>query len=281
MGQVQWTGLVVYMNLGIMQGRLVPPVNGQLQAFPQSWGIELDVLRELGVGCMEWIYDGDEENPIANFGGAQIIGRFRHPDAVVHSLCADYFVKAPLLRIPEQVYDQRLERLKWLIFQCHVARIPILVLPFVDDNSIRNDSELYDVSDMMHSIGKLAKACDVIICLETNLSPADTQRLLYKCPRHIGINYDTGNSASLGYNIEEEWNAYGEAIANVHIKDRLLNGGSVPLGEGCANFDTLAKMLNKFEYNGNLILQVARGESGKEVEWYHKNRNFLLDRGIR
>ena len=39
-------------------------------------------------------------------------------------------------------------------------------------------------------------------------------------------------------------------------------------------------MLSKFEYNGNLILQVARGESGKEAEWYHKNRNFLLDRGI-
>ena len=55
---------------------------------------------------------------------------------------------------------------------------------------------------------------------------------------------------------------------------------SVPLGEGNVNFDVLAKMLSKFEYGGKLILQVARGESGKEVEWYQRNRNFLLDRGI-
>ena len=266
--------------IGIMQGRLVPPVDGQLQAFPPSWGAELDILRELGISCIEWIYDGNDENPIVDFLGAKFVSKLRHPDAVVHSLCADYFVKSPLLRVHSSTWEHRMLRLEWIIFQCHLSNIPILVIPFVDDNSIRNDSELYAVSDMMHSIGKLAKACDVIIFLETNLSPMDTQRLLYKCPRHICINYDTGNSASLGYDMEEEWNAYGEAIANVHIKDRLLNGASVPLGDGCVNFDTLTNMLSKFEYNGNLILQVARGESGKEAEWYHKNRNFLLDRGI-
>ena len=274
------------MNIGLMQGRLIPQVFGQLQAFPaELWNGELMMFEKYGIDCIEWIYDGeyfDFPNPISSFDGARDIGKMRYPSPIAFSLCADYFVKTPLLRVPESTFilEERLDRLEWLILQCRLAHIPILVLPFVDDNSIRNDSELYAVSDMMHSIGKLAKACDVIIALETNLSPGDTQRLLYKCPRHICINYDTGNSASLGYKMEEEWNAYGEVIANVHIKDRLLNGGSVPLGEGCANFDMLAKMLDKFEYNGNLILQVARGESGKEVEWYHKNRNFLLDRGI-
>ena len=90
----------------------------------------------------------------------------------------------------------------------------------------------------------------------------------------------SGNSASLGYDVEKEWNMYGHRIVNVHIKDRVLKGSSVPLGEGSTNFDTLAKMLSKFNYRGNVVLQVARGESGKEVEWYHKNRNFLLDKGI-
>ena len=136
------------------------------------------------------------------------------------------------------------------------------------------------MSNMLHMESKLIEACDVTVCLETNLSPEDTDRLLYKSPRDICINYDIGNSASLGYDIEDEWDAYGDRIAKIHIKDRVLGGGSVPLGEGNANFDMLAKMLSKFNYTAHLILQVARGESGKEVEWCRRNRDFLLDRGI-
>src|SRR3990167_7135085 len=190
--------------IGVMQGRLLPPVNGQLQAFPQDWGLELDICQSTGIDCIEWIYGSStEHNPIADFSGARYISRFRHPCPVGFSLCADYFVKAPLLRIPENILEDRLDKLEWLIFQCRLAAIPLLVLPFVDDNAIRNDSELYAVSNMMHTLNKLVNACDVTICLETNLSPEDTEKLLYKCPRHIRINYDTGNSASLGYSMGE------------------------------------------------------------------------------
>ena len=55
--------------LGIMQGRLVPPIDGKLQAFPTNgWNTELELCRGLGVECIEWIYDGEDlyflPNPI-------------------------------------------------------------------------------------------------------------------------------------------------------------------------------------------------------------------------
>ena len=103
--------------IGIMQGRLLPPVNGQLQAFPPDWELELDICRDAGMVYLEWIYDGTEHNPIADFSGARYISHFRYPLPVVFSLCADYFVKAPLLRIPERVLEDRLDKLELLIFR--------------------------------------------------------------------------------------------------------------------------------------------------------------------
>ena len=269
--------------IGIMQGRLVPPIDGKLQAFPTNgWNTELELCRGLGVECIEWIYDGEDlyflPNPISTFEGANALSGIQSPR--ITSLCADYFVKAPLLRVPENIQKQRIARLKWLIFQCSLAGIPFLVLPFVDDNSIRDRPETDIVSGIINDVTHLAYACNVAIALETNLSPDDFAYLLYNVAELVGVNYDSGNSASLGYDMETEWNTYGLRIFNVHIKDRVLGDGSVLLGDGCTNFDTLAKMLSKFRYNGNIILQVARGESGKEVEWYQRNRNFLLDRGI-
>src|SRR3990167_1665334 len=270
--------------LGIMQGRLVPPIDGKLQTFPANgWNTELELCRGLGIECIEWIYDGEDlyflPNPISTFEGANALNGIQSPR--ITSLCADYFVKAPLLRVPENIRAQRMARLRWLIFQCSLANIPTIVLPFVDDNAICTHGEIADVIGILYELSELIDACNVRLALETNLDEYDVQTLSGELVDVlVGINYDSGNSASLGYDVEKEWNMYGHRIVNVHIKDRVLNGGSVPLGEGSTNFDTLAKMLSKFDYRGNVILQVARGESGKEVEWYHKNRNFLLGRGI-
>ena len=37
----------------------------------------------------------------------------------------------------------------------------------------------------------------------------------------IKVNYDSGNSASLGYDPTDEFAAYGERVGSVHIKDRV------------------------------------------------------------
>jgi len=67
--------------------------------------------------------------------------------------------------------------------------------------------------------------------LETSLSPSEFSRLLARLPSPlIKVNYDSGNSASLGYDPTEEFAAYGARLGSIHIKDRVLGGGTVPLG---------------------------------------------------
>ena len=83
----------------------------------------------------------------------------------------------------------------------------------------------------------------------------------------VKVNYDAGNSASLGYRPEDEFAAYGARVGSVHIKDRRLGATTVPLGQGDTDFPSLREQLIQYDYRGDFVLQVARGEAGDEPRW--------------
>jgi hexulose-6-phosphate isomerase len=91
-------------------------------------------------------------------------------------------------------------------------------------------------------------------------------------------NYDSGNSASLGYAPRAEFAAYGHRIGSVHIKDRVRGGGTVALGTGDADFQALFESLESVGYARDFILQVAREEPGDEVAWASRNLAWLTGR---
>ena len=50
-------GLVVTNDIGIVLGRLSPPVAGRLQAFPwASWAEEFGLARACGFATLEWVF---------------------------------------------------------------------------------------------------------------------------------------------------------------------------------------------------------------------------------
>ena len=82
--------------------------------------------------------------------------------------------------------------------------------------------------------------------LETDLDPGKFKSLLDEIKHPlIKVNYDSGNSGSLGYSPVEEFAAYGDRIGSFHIKDRVLGGGTVPLGTGERRFRKLEKGLDR------------------------------------
>ena len=72
--------------------------------------------------------------------------------------------------------------------------------------------------------------------------------------------------------LEEEFGAYGERVGSVHIKDRVRGGGTVPLGEGDADFDAVFDALRTLGYRGDFVMQIARGVPGGELAWIAANR---------
>jgi L-ribulose-5-phosphate 3-epimerase UlaE len=92
--------------------------------------------------------------------------------------------------------------------------------------------------------------------------------------KKIGINYDTGNSSALNYNFYDEIK-YFKYVNNIHIKDRILNGGTVRLGKGNWDYKKFFKLI-KYHYQGNFILQTARSKKRKHVEEILLNKKFFV-----
>jgi hexulose-6-phosphate isomerase len=263
-----------------MQGRLSPPLHGRIQSFPEgTWQAEFARAEEAGLQAIEWIYDREDAdtNPIGNAQGIAELRRLSQEHGVaVRSLCADYFMPFPLVRASAADWEARLHKLEWLLAQCRLAGVQHLVLPFVDNSRIDSAQDRADVIRLFQRLSETLIGLDLQIHLETSLGPAAFRSLLEEIghPR-VRINYDSGNSASLGFSFEEEWDTYGPFIGSVHIKDRLKGGTTVPLGAGHADFAALARCLKRFHYEGRFILQVARGATGDEVDWARQNRAFL------
>jgi hexulose-6-phosphate isomerase len=151
-------------------------------------------------------------------------------------------------------------------------------VPFVDASRIESEADVDCVVAVLQSILPVADETGIEIHLETSLSPTHFAELLAKIPHpKIKVNYDSGNSSSLGYRPVDEFAAYGERIGSVHIKDRIYGGGTVRLGTGDADLRGLAHCLKSVGYAGEYILQVARNSAGDEVAWARQNRAFLVD----
>jgi hexulose-6-phosphate isomerase len=257
-------------RIAIMQGRLVPPAEGRFQSFPRDeWAAEFPRAAAAGLDAIEWIYDayGEDVNPLGTDDG---IARMRelsaeHGVAVVSS-CADYFMDRPLVRAGEAERRDLLGRLLWLIERARLAGIGRIVLPFVDASRIAGDDDRRVALGVLRAALPAAERAGVELHLETDLDPAAFAGVLADLQHpNLKVNYDSGNSASLGYDPKAEFAAYGERIGSVHIKDRRLGGGTVPLGSGDADLPAVFAGLRRLGYRGDFVLQAARPEAGAEV----------------
>jgi len=105
------------------------------------------------------------------------------------------------------------------------------------------------------------------IAFECDFAPKEVVKFIGLMPYDVfGINFDIGNSAALGFDPTEEFAAYGERVINVHVKDRVLGGTTVPLCNGNADFPKIFGLLRRQNYRGNYIMQTARAQDGQHIE---------------
>ena len=266
--------------LAVMQGRLVPPEGGHFQSFPRErWQDEFALASQAGLNAIEWIYDvyGEGANPLKSDAGvAEMHALSESTGTAVRSLCVDYFMDRPFLRTTQAELSELIKKLEWLLSRCQIIGIGRVVIPFVDRSRIENEDELLQTLSILRTILPAAEKYKVEIHLETSLAPQPFAALLRECPHPLlRVNYDSGNSCSLGYDVSEEFAAYGQRIGSVHIKDRLRGGGTVPLGTGSANLPAVFRGLAALGYGGDYVLQIARSEPGREPEWIAQNREWV------
>jgi len=256
-------------EIGIMQGRLSPRIDGKIQAYPAStWQKEFEIAQEIGYAAIEWIVEKPvETNALMTTSGKTEIKKVIASTGVrIDYVCADIFMQQPLVRMTEVTKSQNREYLLEILKNAKEVGAIGVEIPFVDNSSIKCDTEKQEFIDVMQGAFKLAKDLDLKISLETDLPPIAFKELL----EQIGLdfvqaNYDIGNSASLGFDPKEELDAYGQRILNVHVKDRKLGGTTVPLGTGSADIQGVLMKLNEIGYAGGITMQAARGENDIDV----------------
>jgi hexulose-6-phosphate isomerase len=259
-----------------MEGRLVPPEDGRFQCFPrEQWESEFAHAAEVPFDYIEWVYDlyGYDVNPLGRPAGVERLKQLCESTGVsIRSVCADYFMDKPLVRCGKRELDERLQELARILHNGRAVGVNRVVIPFVDASAIRSDEDFVAVQDALNAAMPWAEENGIELHLETSLGPAEFAKLLDRVPHpKLRVNYDSGNSASLGYAPADEFDAYGDRIGSVHIKDRVLNGGTVPLGSGDTDFPALFAALEKISYRGDFTLQVARGTPGDEIAWAKQN----------
>jgi L-ribulose-5-phosphate 3-epimerase len=253
--------------IGFIQGRLCAQVDGKIQAFPwRDWESEFPVAAALGLQAMEWTLDQERlyENPLLTAAGqARIRDLCQQYQLAIPSLTGDCFMQAPFWKTDGDVKVALQADFLAICRACAATGIRMVVVPLVDAgrlDTIAQEDEL--VAFLLSPAAQFAEL-GVEIIFESDFAPAQLRRFIDRLPAgRFGINYDIGNSAALGFDPVEEFAAYGSRVMNVHVKDRLLGGTTVPLTTGAAQFDRVFAELAKLNYAGNFILQTARAADG-------------------
>jgi hexulose-6-phosphate isomerase len=269
------------IEVGFMQGRLSPIVDGRIQSFPWGcWQDEFRLASSYGFHLMEWTLDHENlyENPLlTKVGRDEILALCQKFNFRVSSLTGDCFMQVPFWKASGE--DRKALKGDFLAIAeaCSKIGISIIVVPLVDNGSLENDEQEKILIDFLVNNTDIWRAQKLKIIFESDFEPEKLASFIDKLdPEYFGINYDIGNSASLGFNPEKEMAAYGDRILNVHIKDRKYMGTTVPLGEGDAQFEKLFRLFSEANYSGNYILQAARAGDGDHIGVLKHYRDLVV-----
>lgn len=266
-------------RIGFIQGRLSELVDNRIQIFPvNNWKAELKEANINGFDSIEWTIDSKtiSENPLISPELIpEILNNINKFRIRIPSVTCDYFMEKP----PWQNRGNDLEDMLIKIMNgMSLINSTMLIIPLVDNSSLSNIKYKTSVINFFEKMHSKILQSKIQICFESDFSPKNLAVFIKEFPsNNYWINYDIGNSASLGYLPQEEFEMYGNRIKNVHVKDRLLHGKSVPLGEGSADFESVFKCLKSVDYGGNYILQTARDAQGNHLSALLKYRSMVTN----
>ena len=268
-------------KIGFMQGRLSPIVDNKIQAFPWScWEEEIPMAKSIGLKIMEWTLDQDGlyENPLMTpHGQVRINELCKKHHFSIPSLTGDCFMQAPFWKSGDKhlTHQLKLDFIS-ILESCSKVGIKLLVVPLVDSGRLENMSQENILVEFLLELESKLIHLDLKVIFESDFKPAELKRFISRLDSSsFGINYDTGNSAALGLNPYEEFDAIGDRILNVHIKDRPLEGPTVPLGEGDVDFPVVFSLLKAKDYDSNYILQTARADDEEHIQVLSTYKNYI------
>lgn len=269
---------MIQNKIGIIQGRLSPRPYPDIQRFPAaSWQKEFTYAKEIGYDFIEWIFEDNHfsENPLWSSKGRAEIRRYIQTTGItVESVCADFFLENPFFRRKKYSFDELVELLKTLIINTSEIEAKVILLPVLEKAEIRSSEESDVLIEALQNCVDILEKHNIRIGLETELKAEEYYKLATRIQsKNIGVYYDAGNCAFRGYDMKKDMEILMSQLVQVHVKDRVIGGGSVFLGTGDTNFREGIPYIQKHGYKGNYVLQTYFEDS--YLETAAKNLEYM------
>ena len=162
-------------KIGVMEGRLLPKYKGRYQAHPVDyWQDEFGVAKELGLDCIEFIldYNDAEQNPLLKAGGIdELQNVIEQTGVAVYTVCADYFMEAPLHSEDNAVADQSQKVMLQLLENSEKLGISDVVVPCVDQSTLDGKEAANRFVERMKPMVTAAEKHGINLSLEADLTP--------------------------------------------------------------------------------------------------------------
>ena len=252
-------------SVGIMQGRLSPPLLSNPQSFPtERWELEFELASAIGFDSIEWLYDSssEESNPLLSARGRERILFLVDAHGVsVSSVCADYFKDNNLAIEDGDLRQHRSDLLIKVIEAAASIGAGCVLVPFLESSTLNGPDDRDLALEALLQPLDTAARLGVVVAVETDLPATILAEWLERDTGPVpGVYYDLGNAVALGYDPLKEIPRLASKIDGVHIKDRVLNGPNVPLGTGSVDFERCGVALAEIGYEGALVLETVRGD---------------------
>lgn len=249
------------ISLGLIQGRLTPSNGRGIQFFPNApgeWQKEFELAPAAGISHIQWVC---EANSIlfTKEGQEEVREVMKKTGVTVRNMdLHELLTKTDIINQPDELFENICSSLA-------AINGGTVELPMLEASSLLDQEKYASRIQALRRFLAVAKKYNTPVAVETDLDPAALAAFVREVPE-VTVVHDVGNSAGMGYDMEEELAAYGQHVSNVHIKDKPVGGTTVPIGTGSVDFPRLFSLLHKRNYTGLVTLQIARGEDGKEVE---------------
>jgi L-ribulose-5-phosphate 3-epimerase len=265
-------------RIGIMQGRLVASANGELDCPPgPRWREEFEIAASLALNHIELVAEKvvDLDNPIWSATGRGEL--LTVADAVgvnLISLCANETLTH---RFDDPGFALDLAtRLAPLLAD---IQLRIVVLPLLE----ASDLSVLDWPGAARAVHLFAAAIaerGARVVLELGVPAAEALRFQVATDsQHVGLCYDVGNSAALGFDVPTDLRQLGPQVWHLHAKDKDSAGQNVRFGTGSVPFDRVFAELAAQGFDGLITMEATRGEDPRVTAAEH--RAFLLACGDR
>lgn len=250
-----------------------------MQYFPSNWKDEFPLIKDLGFYGIEWIYDkkSEKDNPILNkFGREQMRETSRKYEVNLENIVLDWFMSHPILIEDEFTLGKKIEKLSLLIDVSAETGFKRIIFPLLEQNDISSNDKKIRFVEIVKKISRNLESNNIQLHLETSLKPEEEYQLLKEINHDmVRICFDMGNSASFGYSSQNAINTVKDFLGSVHIKDRTLNGPSVPLGQGSVKFQEVFTILKDIRFNGPYSFQVYRNSKSDNIALLRNSLMFI------